>query len=167
MPPTKPSPARISRDARPPSPPSSDRSLGGSSGWQNNTALVDWCNPKRPGLDRYIDILLGSPAKMMSRRTENRYGASYNRQERNRSPRSGGFAVFTRDASICEAGTASYILAPSSSIVTPRPGNAIEARPCDASLRPQSIVATKGRWGTIADSGGSRKPAGGQAGARI
>jgi hypothetical protein len=53
-------------------------------GRRNNTALVDWCIPKRPGLDRYIDILLGSPAKMMSRRTEKRYGASYNRQGRNR-----------------------------------------------------------------------------------
>ena len=61
---------------------------------RNNTALVDWCIPKRPGLDRYIDILLGSPAKMMSRRTEKRYGASYNRRGRNRSPRSGRIRRF-------------------------------------------------------------------------
>ena len=61
---------------------------------RNNTALVDWCIPKRPGLDRYIDILLGSPAKMMSRRTEKRYGASYNRRGRNRSPRLGRIRRF-------------------------------------------------------------------------
>ena len=94
MPPTKPSPARISRDARPPSPPSSDGRSEDLRVGRNNTALVDWCIPKRPGLDRYIDILLGSPAKMMSRRTEKRYGASYNRRGRNRSPRSGRIRRF-------------------------------------------------------------------------
>ena len=99
----------------------------------------------------------------MSRRTEKPSGtqsvAPFGRIRRFHSRRIAG-----------EAGTASYLLAPSSSSQSSPGVTRSKYRPCAIreSLRPQSIVAMKGRWGTIADSRGVPETGrAGQAGARI
>jgi hypothetical protein len=85
----------------------------------------------------------------MSRRTEKPSGtqsvAPFGRIRRFHSRRIAG-----------EAGTASYLLAPSSSSQSSPGVTRSKYRPCAIreSLRPQSIVATKGRWGAIADNRG-------------